>query len=116
MHSGRLADFAASALRARAFVVGRRVFLSREAARAIAGRTPEGLALLAHELTHVEQYRRHGIARFLCRYFSEYLRERVRGNSHAQAYAAIPFEREAEGRARALFSPEGFRGGLPRGA
>jgi GNAT superfamily N-acetyltransferase len=128
MFSGRLANLAAAALCAQAFVVGRRIFFSRGAAQAIASHSPEGLALLAHELTHVEQYRRHGIARFLCRYLSGYLRGRARGGSHAEAYAGIAFEREAEDRARALrtaaqqgpwtdrLSPEGFRDGPPRGA
>jgi hypothetical protein len=114
--SGPLANLAASALRAQAFVVGRRVFVSREAAREIAGSTPTGLALLAHELAHVEQYRRYGIARFLWLYFGGYLEGRVRGDSHARAYAAIPFEREAERRARAPLSPAVSPGDLPRDA
>ena len=69
-------------------------------------------------LAHVEQYRRHGIFRFLRRYLSDYLAGRRRGLPHGEAYASIAFEREAEERsvaARLSFRPEGFPGGLPRG-
>ena len=79
--------------------------------------------LLAHELVHVEQYARLGIARFLGRYFADYARSRARGLSHHAAYAAIAFEREAESRAAAFgraadpgFNPEGPPADRPRGA
>jgi Domain of unknown function (DUF4157) len=55
--------------------------------------------LLGHELVHVRQWRELGAARFLWRYLGAYGRGRLRGLSHREAYAAIPFEREA----RALF-------------
>lgn len=66
----------------------------------------------------MEQYRRHGVPRFLFRYFFEYFAFRARGRSHAAAYAGIAFEREAERRAAAAgeISPEGFPGDPPRGA
>ncbi len=100
--AGRLANLAAAALRAEAFVVGRTVFLSRRAARAVANGSREGRMLLAHERAHVDQYRRHGVPGFLLRYLSDYVRARARGRSHPQAYAEIAFEREASERARAL--------------
>lgn len=51
--------------------------------------------LLAHELTHVAQYRRRGAAAFLGRYAGEYLGRRLAGAPHREAYRAISFEREA---------------------
>lgn len=56
--------------------------------------------LLRHELEHVEQYRRHGVAGFLRRYLAAYLRGRLRGYGHWGAYRRIPFEASAEWRAR----------------
>ena len=57
-------------------------------------------ALLAHELVHVEQYARLGVARFLWLYVGEYARSRWRLRSHRQAYEAISFEVEARAAAR----------------
>ena len=51
--------------------------------------------LLAHELVHVRQWRELGALRFLWRYLGAYLRGRLAGLGHRDAYAAIPFEREA---------------------
>jgi hypothetical protein len=56
--------------------------------------------LLRHELVHVEQWRRYGVAGFLRRYLGAYLRWRLRGHGHGDAYRRIPFEVEAEWRAR----------------
>jgi hypothetical protein len=53
--------------------------------------------LVAHELVHVRQWRELGLARFLWRYLGAYFRGRLRGLRHADAYAAIPFERAARG-------------------
>jgi hypothetical protein len=119
LHSGAFAHFAARILRAEAFVVGRHVFLSRPGGREIGRGSSAGRALLAHELAHVEQYARLGAARFLRRYFADYFRARARGLSHARAYAAIAFEREAEDRAAAEMAaliPGRPAADLPRGA
>jgi hypothetical protein len=51
--------------------------------------------LLAHELVHVRQWRELGAVRFLWRYLSAYVRGRLHGLGHRDAYTAIPFEREA---------------------
>ena len=51
--------------------------------------------LLAHELVHVRQWRERGAVRFLWRYLGSYVRGRLRGLAHRDAYAAIPFEHEA---------------------
>jgi hypothetical protein len=95
LHSGRAARFLADRLRADAVVLGRRVFLSRRAFDEIERRSSDAVALLAHELTHVAQYRRHGAPAFLGRYVREYLRQRFAGRSHAEAYRGISFEQEA---------------------
>jgi hypothetical protein len=52
-------------------------------------------ALLHHELVHVRQWREQGVAGFLARYLAAYLRGRLRGLGHWDAYRAIPAEREA---------------------
>jgi hypothetical protein len=59
--------------------------------------------LLRHELVHVEQYRRLGVPRFLVRYVTSYLAFRLRRHRHYDAYRRIPFEIEAEWRARRAF-------------
>ncbi len=55
--------------------------------------------LLIHESAHVDQWRDHGIVRFLTRYVGDYLRGRAVGLPHRPAYRAIRFEREATERA-----------------
>jgi uncharacterized protein DUF4157 len=55
----------------------------------------EGLALLAHEIAHCLQYRKHGTWRFRGRYLSSYFKNRLRGMSRREAYLNIPFEIEA---------------------
>lgn len=65
--------------------------------------SPEGIALLAHELVHVAQWRRAGRrgpiglrwTAFPIRYVWAYLLARWRGLDPAAAYRAIPYEREA---------------------
>ena len=52
--------------------------------------------LLRHELVHVRQWRELGVARFLAMYLSSYLRWRLRGYGHHDAYRRIPLEIEAE--------------------
>lgn len=52
--------------------------------------------LLVHELAHVEQWRRMGVAAFLWRYLADYLHNRRRGMGHQAAYLAISLEQEAE--------------------
>lgn len=56
--------------------------------------------LLRHEQVHVEQWRRYGVVGFLRRYLGSYLRWRLRGHAHWDAYRRIPLEIEAEWRAR----------------
>lgn len=57
-------------------------------------------ALLRHELVHVAQWRRLGLVGFARRYLGAYLRWRLRGHGHWDAYRRIPLEVEAEWQAR----------------
>jgi hypothetical protein len=58
-------------------------------------RSADSARLLRHELEHVRQWRRYGVAGFLVRYLGPYLRARARGYGHWGAYRRIPFEVEA---------------------
>ena len=67
----------------------------------------DALALLAHELVHVEQYRQLGAWRFRWAYLREYLSGRLRNLGHEAAYRDISFEhaaREVEDRVRSDFA------------
>ena len=57
--------------------------------------TTPSARLLRHELVHVRQFRRLGVARFVLSYVGEYLRWRVRGYPHRGAYRRISYEVEA---------------------
>jgi Domain of unknown function (DUF4157) len=67
--------------------------------------------LLAHELVHVQQWSRHGVAGFLRRYLGAYARNLLRLRSHRAAYLAIPLEVEARDRARRWSEAQRERGG-----
>jgi hypothetical protein len=57
--------------------------------------TIEGLALIAHEITHCRQYHQHGTWHFRARYLAAYFKNRLCGMNHLKAYRNIPFEIEA---------------------
>lgn len=57
--------------------------------------TIHGLALLAHEIAHCQQYDKHGAWWFRLRYLYEYFKYRQRGMNHATAYWRISFEVQA---------------------
>ena len=57
--------------------------------------TAEGLALIAHEITHCRQYQQLGAWRFRAKYLAAYFKNRRSGMPHDQAYLQIPFEIEA---------------------
>lgn len=56
--------------------------------------------LRRHEYEHVLQYHRFGRIGFLRRYLWSYLRWRLRWYGHRAAYRRLPFEVQAEWRAR----------------
>jgi hypothetical protein len=96
LHAGRLARLLTSAVGAEAVTLGRRIFLSRSAAREILSGSSVGRRLLRHEAAHVAQFARDGWTTFLWRYASAYARSRKAGLSHAAAYEEIPAERQAK--------------------
>jgi hypothetical protein len=56
--------------------------------------------LVRHELVHVAQWRRLGVAGFLVVYLGAYLRWRLRLHAHWDAYRRIPLEIEADWESR----------------
>ena len=56
--------------------------------------------LVVHELTHLEQWRRLGGRRHTIRYMGDYLRSRLAGKPHWEAYRAVRLEVEARHTAR----------------
>ena len=58
--------------------------------------SPRGLALLAHELKHVEQYERYGRVRFYLKYLSDYLRHGYGENEVALEAEAYQLERQVK--------------------
>ena len=99
------------------YVPGRpRGYTSRTRIHLVAGwrsdTSVEMLALVAHELVHVRQYRDLGTWRFRWAYVREYVAGRFGGLGHDAAYRNISFERAArdvEERVR-----RDFRGGVLR--
>jgi hypothetical protein len=75
-----------------AITIGRLISVRRRAA----GST----RLMRHELVHVEQWKRFGVAGFLTRYLRGYVAARLRGYGHWAAYRRIPLEIEADWRSR----------------
>lgn len=67
----------------RAITIGRFIFTKHV----------EDKKLLAHELVHVEQFKRYGFFGFLARYLKDYLKLRFNKKfDHRQAYRSIYFE------------------------
>jgi hypothetical protein len=89
------------------YVNRHRIYLAADGGEAA---DAEFLALLAHELVHVRQYRDLGAWRFRWAYLREYLAGRLRRQGHAAAYRNISFERaarEVEERVRRDFTRPG---------
>jgi len=75
-----------------ATTLGRFIFVRTSAARSE--------CLLRHELVHVRQWRRFGVAGFGVRYLGAYACWRLRRYPHWAAYRRIPLEIEADWEAR----------------
>ena len=58
--------------------------------------------LIIHELVHVRQFSELGLVGFFRRYLSDYLRARLRGLDHREAYLQIDLEVEARHQADLL--------------
>jgi len=95
LHTHWVARVVTRILRADGVTLGRDIFLSADARRAIAERTEPGARLIAHEIAHVGQFARHGFLGFLVRYAGAYVKGRLRGLGHSAAYGQIPLEAEA---------------------
>ena len=73
--------------------VGNHIYFARGAYEPA---TVDGLALIGHELTHVQQYQDRGRAGFFWRYGTDYLRNRLNARQEPyQAYEDIRAEQEA---------------------
>lgn len=68
------------------------LFNSTVFGRVVEGSEPE---LLAHELIHVDQWSKYGVAGFVWIYTRDYLRVRLLGGTHRAAYRSIGFEYQA---------------------
>ena len=73
---------------------GRQVYLTPGASNEYRDRDLQGIALVGHELVHVQQYRQYGKIGFLRRYFGQYRQNRKRGQSKTEAYRNIVFEEQ----------------------
>lgn len=60
--------------------------------------------LMAHEAVHVEQWRDRGFIGFGVWYLDSYIRSRLEGKGHWDAYEKVPAEIEARERASRQFS------------
>lgn len=75
-----------------AMTLGRKVFIDP----ALLVADDSSLArVLVHELVHVRQWEDLGSFRFLVRYLGDYLRGRLGGKTHREAYLSIGLEEEA---------------------
>lgn len=117
LHGGPFARWLCRRFGAGAVTFGRRVLCSAAAWQRLATNgdgdsapDPGALALAAHEVVHVLQYHRDGFLPMLGRYLGEYLRGRLAGRSHAAAYRAISYEREAFAVEAAVREGAGSRG------
>ena len=54
-----------------------------------------GIARIAHEITHTQQYNQYGKFRFRVKYLAFFFKGKGEHLSDDQAYEAIPFEKEA---------------------
>lgn len=102
IYCGRFARWLTVSFQITAITFGRRVFIAPKViTRDEENRLTVSAALIAHEATHVIQYRKAGFIRFLLSYVAEYLRalrEQKQGLGKAArtaAYFKIRQEREA---------------------
>jgi hypothetical protein len=75
-----------------ALTFGRQVFLGQEASVDFGRRSSSSIALIGHELVHVQQYRALGLSGFVRLYISDYIGRRSAGLRHGDAYDNLLFE------------------------
>jgi hypothetical protein len=54
-----------------------------------------GITIIAHEITHTQQYRKYGRFGFQLKYLASYINNKRRQMGDSGAYEEIPFEKEA---------------------
>ncbi|MGH9820902.1 MAG: DUF4157 domain-containing protein [Pyrinomonadaceae bacterium] len=80
-----------------AITIGRRIYFAHRGAGGFDPDTFEGIELIAHELTHVRQFRAFKTrAGFGLSYLGEYRRHRATGKTEHEAYSSISYEVEAK--------------------
>lgn len=100
-YGGRFTHFLTSILKIEGITIGKRIFIfPNHFWRSRTSKLRLGESLAVHEITHVLQYRRDGIFKFLFKYFQNYwrnLRKLKKWDKFAMqmAYFEIEYEREA---------------------
>ena len=79
-----------------AYTSGNKIFFAKDR---YDPHSSEGIALIAHEITHCCQYEQYGSFRFRLAYLKYYFDAKRAGMSDEQAYVNIPFEIEAHEKA-----------------
>lgn len=104
VHSGPMSWFVRNVLRQGAMTIAPFVFFGKHEYEP---GSPRSLALLAHELRHIEQYREMGHARFLF----TYMRDRIRAGKYSRdlPLEVGPYELQAEVRAELEQPPDDTR-------
>lgn len=86
-----------------AITIGERIYFESNGRHGYDPHSIEGLELIAHELTHVEQFKRFSSrAAFGLRYIADYGNNRRRGMRPDDAYLNIKYEKEAVEKASAV--------------
>jgi hypothetical protein len=70
----------------------------------------DGIATIAHELTHTLQYKKYGGLRFRLKYLVFYFNNKRKKKGDLQAYEEIPFEKEAYEKEREVKQHLGAQG------
>ena len=98
-----------------AITLGRRIYFRHKGPGGYDPYSLDGIELLAHELTHVEQFARfRWIGSFGARYVIDYGRNRFRGLNSKDAYIGIRYEREAQEKAGRVLDDMIYSGAAAR--
>ena len=95
VHTGFAAKMATTINHPEAATVGEDIFIRPDLVGDYEAETPKGIALLAHELTHVLQYRSHGTVLSIAVLFSQYFNNREAGMNDFNGYNATDAENSA---------------------
>jgi len=84
---------------ASAITFGKRIYFSKP----LNQNDTSTIFLIAHELVHVEQYKKNGVILFLLKYLRELIRNLIIHRSFITAYKNISFEEDAYSRGNKIF-------------